>query len=492
VNTFKVKDHLSIATLRRRAKLGCVGKLAVVLFLAIVFIILIGPWPVYRDSHYQDAPYFKAALAKIDQCLNRSQLTDKPGPLKAGWAKRVITPPVGTPMAGYSDRPNGKRSTGVRDDLFVNAVVLNNGQHMVVLVTADILMTTPNVAEMVWHEVCGKLPLDENDILFTSTHTHNGPGGLEPGLLPQFSFGKYDPKIPKMIADAMVQAIIEAYKKMAPARIAHSKVDAPQFICNRVHNGATDSLLRFFIIEKETGERCYAVRYSAHPTTFKKADREISAEYPGEICRYIEAKRDAQAIFVGGAVGAMDPRAPKGPDRSTRVKRMGEALAKLILDHDGDLDFLTNVALVSVGASFGMPPLQIRPLKGSDSFSGSLRLSPLLAKIVGFPLQGRIQAIRVGDMIFMGLPYDVSGEIAKAWSEEASKDGCDLWISSHCVPYCGYLSPDAYYWVKPEKGYYHYNMYYEFRLMNWFGPNQEAMFHDLKDHILQGMAPKKH
>ena len=38
-------------------------------------------------------------------------------------------------------------------------------------------MTTPNVAERVWHEVCGKLPLDENDILFTTTHTHNGPGG---------------------------------------------------------------------------------------------------------------------------------------------------------------------------------------------------------------------------------------------------------------------------------------------------------------------------
>jgi hypothetical protein len=165
------------------------------------------------------------------------------------------------------------------------------------------------------------------------------------------------------------------------------------------------------------------------------------------------------------------------------VKRMGEALARLILDHDGNLHFQTNVALASVGASFGMPPLQIRP------FSGSLRLSPLLAKIVGFPLRGRIQAIRVGDMIFMGLPYDVSGEIAKAWAEEASADGWDLWISSFCVYYCGYLSPDAYYWVKPEKGYYHGYMYYELRLMNWFGPNQEAMFRDLKDHILQGMAP---
>ena len=469
--------------LRRPTKLGCMVILAVVLFLAIVFVIFIGPWPIYRDSRYQEAPFFKAALAGIDQGLDRSQFTDTPGPLKAGWAERVITPPVGTPMAGYSDRPNGKRSTGVRDDLFVNAVVLNDGQDTVVLVTADMLMTTPNVAEMVWHEVCGKLPLDENDILFTTTHTHNGPGGLGPGLLAEYSFGTYDPKIPQMIADAMAQAIIEAYERMAPARIAHGKVDAPRFIYNRVHQAATDSWLRFLIIERETGERCYAVRYSAHPTTFKKKDLDLTAEYPGEICRYIEAHRNAQAIFVGGAVGAMNSGTPKGPNHSIRIRRMGKALAELVLAHDSDLTFQTKVDLASVGVSFGMPPLQIRP------FAGSWRLSPLLAWIIGLPLRGRIQAIRVGDMVFMGLPHDVSGEIAKAWAEEASKDGWDLWISSHCVFYCGYLSPDAYYWVKPERG--NYYMYYELRLMNWFGPNQEAMFRDLKDHILQGMTPQR-
>ena len=43
--------------------------------------------------------------------------------------------------------------------------------------------------------------------------------------------------------------------------------------------------------------------------------------------------------------------------------------------------------------------------------------------------------------------------------------------------------------MKPEKD--NYYMYYEFRLMNWFGPNQEAMFRDLKDYILQGMTPER-
>ena len=30
---------------------------------------------------------------------------------------------------------------------------------------------------------------------------------------------------------------------------------------------------------------------------------------------------------------------------------------------------------------------------------------------------------------------------------------------------------------------------YEWRIMNWYGPNQEAMYRDLKNHILRGLFP---
>ncbi len=101
------------------------------------------------------------------------------------------------------------------------------------------------------------------------------------------------------------------------------------------------------------------------------------------------------------------------------------------------------------------------------------------------PPEGWIQAVRVGGMLFLGLPYDSGGAIARDWAEQAAKKGIDLWVSSHCIAYCGYLSPDAYY-MQPPQG---YDQHYEWRLMNWFGPNQEAQYTDLKNYLVEKMAP---
>ena len=47
------------------------------------------------------------------------------GTLKAGMAKVVVTPPVGTQLAGYAGRTDP--STGVTDDLYAKALVLDDG-----------------------------------------------------------------------------------------------------------------------------------------------------------------------------------------------------------------------------------------------------------------------------------------------------------------------------------------------------------------------------
>jgi len=455
------------------------GLLVLSLFL---FLLFIGPWPVYRDCNYQDAPYFKEALRRIEMNAAMSEITEEPGRLRAAWAVRCITPAIGTPMAGYSERPHDKRSQGVRDDLYVKALVLSDGRDTVALVGADILMTTLNVAEEVWEEVGRHIPLDRNHILFTSSHTHNGPGGFAPGRLAEYSLGKYDPALFALIAEAISQAILEAYDHLAQSELAYGHVEASELIVNRVHDGPVDSLLRFMVIRKETEETCFVVRFSAHPTNFKEEDMDLSAEYPGEVCRFLQENTGAQAIFLGGAVGAMGPRPPEAEDVSTRIRLMGEALGRKVLDHQDALSFQTHVDIASVGLSMGMPSMQVRPL------SSSWRLSPLLSHIVGLPRTAWIQAIRVGDLVFLGLPHDAGGELAKAWAEEAKSRNLEMWITSHCVAYCGYLSPDCYYWVDLEKD--NYDMFYEFRLMNWFGPQQESMFADLKDHILFHLFPQ--
>jgi len=465
---------------KRVVKCLLLSLLAVIVAFVIGFVVIVGPWPVYVDSHYAGSPYFNQTLRRIDEHLAQTELTDNPGRLEAGWAEHDMTPPVGTPLAGFAGRPNAKRCTAIHDPVFARAIVLSDGHDTVALVGSDLLMTTWNIARKVWAEVAAQTPLTSDTIFFTTSHSHSSPGGFAPGLLPEYSYGKYAPVVEQQIASAMVGAIVDAYRAMKPGQIAHACTEAPELITNRTGMPGKDASLRFLVIENDSGQRCYAVRYSAHPTVLPEESLELSAEFPGALCRRIKERTGAMAVFLGGAVGAMKPASPAGTNPMERMQRMGDALADRVLVCPDKLTYATNVDIAALGAPVDMPPMQVR------LFSPHWRMSPYLAYVVGLPPQGWIQAVRVGDIVFLGLPYDTGGEIAQEWATDAAKKGVDLWVSSHCIAYCGYLTPDSYYLNKTND----YEQEYEWRTMNWFGPNQEAMYRDIKDHILNVYARK--
>jgi hypothetical protein len=179
-------------------------------------------------------------------------------------------------------------------------------------------------------------------------------------------------------------------------------------------------------------------------------------------------------MFIGGAVGAMGPDVAKDREPLQNMEAMGKALAARVTAYDGPFDFQTNVDVQSAGGPVDMPSMQSRPM------GAEWRFSPLFAYVVGLPPEGWIHAVRVGNLLFLGLPYDSGGAIAVEWAEQAADRGIDLWVSSHCIAYCGYLNPSEHYWQDPVG----YDQNYEWRLMDWFGPDQEAQYRDLKDYLV--------
>jgi len=455
----------------------------VVLPLVLLFVVLaggvvfiVGPWPSYREPAYDNT----ATLARIASSAAASKPAEAPR-FQAGWAERDITPPIGTPMAGYSGRPNDKRSTGVHDPVFARAIVMSDGTNTAAVVGADLLLTSLNIAQGVWEVVGEKTGLTENDILFTTTHTHCAAGGFAPGLLADYSFGAYDPTIERMLIENISGAIIDAHTAMEPAGIASGRVSAPEWIVNRTNVPGVDDSLRYAVLKQDDGDTCYAVRYSAHPTTLPETFLEISAEYPGALCNAIKARTGSMAVFLGGAYGAMGPNAPTEGDPTSRMRAMGEGLAERFFTADlAALQFDTTAAVRSLGTKVDMAPMQARPWEESPDW----RISPMFAHVVGLPPEGWIQGVRAGGIVWLGLPYDTGGPIAADWAGQAAAQNTDLWVSSHCVAYCGYLTPDEYYW-QPTEG---YDQYYEWRLMNWFGPGQEAQYAELKDKVLTALG----
>jgi len=442
------------------------------------FVVFVGPWPTYKGG-FEDKSYYESALAAIEQEQQRLSHSSAPGSFKAGWGARSITPPIGTPLAGYGDR-KGKPSTGVHDEIFVKALVVSDGTDTAVIVGADMLIIPENVAEQVRSRVLQQTPLTANAILFNASHNHSGPGAFGPGYVSNAFNGSYDPNIPELLTKAFTEAIVEAFELLEPAKMAHGGVDVPEYIRNRTRrDNPVESELSYMLIEQQDGDRCFVVSYSAHPTVLGAENMQFTGEYPGFLVRRIKEQTGAEAIYLGGSVGSMSPRPPQADDAFGRCRAMGEALADKVTGAAAENTQFTDVAdVASIGFAIQLPPFQLR-------LSEKWRVSKFLLPLLGIDTDGWMQAVRVGDVALVGTPADFCGEISLDMKSRMQNQLIDLWVLSFNGDYAGYISPDRYYYDKDEKGGYGY----ERGIMSWIGPDQEAFMVSLITRMLGILFP---
>ncbi len=451
----------------------------VLLGLAGCFVILFGPWPTY-SSGFEEKSYYANALAAIERRGNRASHDSPIGRFQAGWDSRSITPPLGTPLAGYGDR-EGRPSTGVHDEIYVKALAVSDGADTAVVVGADMLITPENIADLVRKCVSEQTSLTANEILFSASHSHSGPGAFGPGLASKLFNGPYDPNVVAFLTDAFSEAIVAAHQALEPARVAQGSVDAPEYIRNRTRKDApVDSELSYMLIEQDDGGRCFVVSYSAHPTILGSNNMAFSGEYPGFLMRHIAEQTNAEAIYLGGAMGSMTHRAPEADDPFERCRAMGRALADKVLQAAlSDPQFADQVDVASIGIPIQLPPFQVR-------LSRRWRVSKFVPPLLGIDNDGWMHAVRIGDAVLVGTPADYCGEISvdlKSWAAERS---VDLWVLSFNGDYVGYISPDKYYYDIDENGGYGY----ERGLMSWIGPDQEAFTVSLIKHMIDALFPE--
>lgn len=190
------------------------------------------------------------------------------GALCAGSARADITPPIGTPLWGYSARAFYSqperwleqrtswidtdlyakalfvRSTGVHTRLYARAIVLRNrnGTKMA-LVQADLGAITGELHRAIAKKVAG-LGIARDFLLLSATHTHGGPGTVQQppahGLLVGDHF---DPRTFTRVVEGVTRAVRDADAALAPARVAIGQgaiLDASVNRALRAHAGTHD------------------------------------------------------------------------------------------------------------------------------------------------------------------------------------------------------------------------------------------------------------
>lgn len=95
---------------------------------------------------------------------------------RIGFAKRAITPPVGTGLGGYAGH---RPCTAVHDPLFCRAVVLEQEGIRYALAALDLMCAD----ESLWDAIArrtGHLGIRRERLVVSAIHSHSAPAGVIP------------------------------------------------------------------------------------------------------------------------------------------------------------------------------------------------------------------------------------------------------------------------------------------------------------------------
>jgi len=251
--------------------------------------------------------------------------------VKAGVAKAVITPPLGTELWGYA-RQGKYAANGVYDPLYVRVLVLDPPEEAapIALITLDLGGISGKWADEVRLIIKREAGIPCERLIFSATHTHAGPAPFKCRHL-----GEPNERYLQTLKDRVVATVKAALanRVLVAGGEGTGRVDLSINRRERSPNGPVDQdpgnvdpQVRVYRLDKQDGQPlALLVNYTAHPNTLPRDNRKFSADYPGVMIKILEKHLGAQVFFLQGAAGNIDPRF-KGDYRAT--KQIGAMLAE--------------------------------------------------------------------------------------------------------------------------------------------------------------------
>jgi neutral ceramidase len=220
-----------------------------------------------------------------------------PASLSVGAAKVDITPALNDLKKPYF---------GINDNIYSRAVVVNNGNTTVALVSVDIGGINDEMADRILAKITALSGIPTRNILLTATHTHSVPFGI--------SGDTFETKI--------ANAVKLAKDKLQPARVGYSEgvsyinvnrniidPDTRRWWEGPNYDGPSDKTVAVVTFESLAGKPiAIYYNYAMHGVISGMFDQ-VSGDVPGAASRYLENNFDDEtvALWSTGACGDQNP-----------------------------------------------------------------------------------------------------------------------------------------------------------------------------------------
>ena len=354
--------------------------------------------------------------------------------MRCGLAEVNITPPLGVPIPGQL---YDRRSTGIKDDLFAKAVVVDDGTNIAAFVTLDALAVERDIVSAIRERISNATGILPEAIMVSATHTHTGPP-----IIAVYGNRRDDEYVNYMIKKASDAAIL-AFKDLRPVEIGAGIGHEDSIAFNRrflmedgtvltnpgVNNpsivkpiGPIDPQLVVLMIDDKDGYPLGAIlNYTCHLDVV--GGDEYSADYPGEISKVLKRLYgdDFVSIFFTGTCGNINHIDVTGKmdTKGEHYKKMGRILAGEAFKVMQNVEYIDEPKVsfdsryVKVGVrKAGAEDIERakKVLKSSDSTESDILFARDIIALSKSPIDAvelEVQVIGIGEFVVVGLPGEV-------------------------------------------------------------------------------------
>lgn len=364
--------------------------------------------------------------------------------IRAGVGRSVITPPVGTSLAGYF---HDRVSECVRDDLHCNAVVFGAGGQRLAVVSCDLIALCRDITDPAKALIEQETGLKPEQVLICCTHTHTGPETRRGRVVP--CNDAYLKTLPRLIADAVKQAAADLFDAfvfpgrqqepdLGSIRLGRRKDGAEVFSKTDVL-GPTSSVdpevITVFIRDRENRVRGVLVNYANHGDVIGGGGaKHLSADWFGEVSRVMSAVYGPQVVtaFLNGACGDINQhswkatRLPRsGVDKALQLGRAlaglainaGEKAEPMAADACGCRLKIADISYYTRDNAMRQEVAELRRRQNLGAFEAYVARAFDTWPFDHQKAPVTLQVLRLGDLAFVALP----GEIFTDWGKEIKR-----------------------------------------------------------------------
>ena len=366
--------------------------------------------------------------------------------IKAGFAEKVITPPVPTYLAGYFHERIGNR---VRDDLYAKAAVFEADGAQVALVVCDLVHVTAEIVKPAKDIIAEQAGIPPESVMISATHTHTGPEisarKVAPVAVP------LDSDYVARLAPTIAEAVEEAASNMFEAQLRPNTGQEAELSFNRLlrMRDGTDQfgwdgdprevagiagpidpeMVVLGIYDRGSNLRGILINFALHVDVIGGGGADfVSADWPGELARAIRALYGEQVVtlFLQGSCGDINHCTHRSTELPTALEpkavQLGRALAAVAVNavekaepaHDetvGSMLHTLEIPYYEVDDNLRQTVKELKKKSPLNDFEKFLIKSVEVWPYDGQIAQVPVQAMRIGPL---GIGI-VPGEIFVHW-----------------------------------------------------------------------------